>query len=513
MTLAHSLRNRAFLRDAADDNLFLRTVTHSLQNAMRSFYGWRPPHTQRVEPSDTPQLESRALPIQRDILHYVTEGSFAKYRAQYLLHPSGQLDPHVALVDIYAVHGKRSDNMTAEQYSYYAFILQRDRPTQLVHIGNGSPIAEHVNSWRKDIDAIREGASCFWLRDNVWAPIEACFDDDVRIVYVCPDRDLSLCPWNALPGKKVGSVLLDDYAIALLPCGAMLCGPEATTPYSADEGNAQWLLVGGVDYNAVQSSSRGTDMSLRNATQSRPQWPELPSTRQELDSISEFSTASKLIRLEGGNATTDRFLEHVTKAKWVHIATHGFYANDDFIDSMSIGGDRITAARRDPLLLNGIVLAGANNSPLIDASGSPVHDGGLLTGTVIASLSLEHVDTVVLSACETSVGVSGGGSLGLQRAFHQAGVRNVIGAGWKIDDQASATVMRLFYYYLLQEKLPPIESLRQAQLDVRHSHDLDELAKLRGPNFRQATKRLQTNHSDPYPVKVWAGFSLSGIGR
>src|SRR4029079_16945786 len=102
-------------------------------------------------------------------------------------------------------------------------------------------------------------------------------------------------------------------------------------------------------------------------------------------------------------------------------------------------GERMGAGARSPLVLSGLVCAGAN---LADTP-----QRGILSADAVASLDLRGLELAVLSACETGLGdVAGGeGVFGLQRAFHLAGAHNVVASLWKVDDQATAALMTLFY--------------------------------------------------------------------
>src|SRR5205814_5061847 len=102
-------------------------------------------------------------------------------------------------------------------------------------------------------------------------------------------------------------------------------------------------------------------------------------------------------------------------------------------------GERVAPGARNPLVLSGLVLAGANLPPRPDSLGIAQGDGGILTAEAVASLPLVNLELAVLSACETGLGeVAGGeGVFGLQRAFHLAGARTVIASLWKIDDTAT----------------------------------------------------------------------------
>ena len=131
------------------------------------------------------------------------------------------------------------------------------------------------------------------------------------------------------------------------------------------------------------------------------------------------------------------------------------------------------------------------------------------------------MDLAVLSACETGLGESatGEGVFGLQRAFHLAGCKDVVASLWKVDDDATAALMALFYHELWVKDRPPLEALRQAQLALyRHPGEARTLAKLRGPDFDKTVKRVVQpppkgeRPAKPAAVKDWAAFVLSGPG-
>ena len=112
--------------------------------------------------------------------------------------------------------------------------------------------------------------------------------------------------------------------------------------------------------------------------------------------------------------------------------------------------------------------------------------------------------------------VGGGeGVMGLARAFHLAGARNVVASLWKVDDTATVALMKLFYQKLWNENKRPIVALREAQLALyRHPDQIDELASLRGPDFSKTVRLVDGGSKAPKPTtaatKFWAPFVLSG---
>jgi CHAT domain-containing protein/tetratricopeptide (TPR) repeat protein len=100
------------------------------------------------------------------------------------------------------------------------------------------------------------------------------------------------------------------------------------------------------------------------------------------------------------------------------------------------------------------------------------------------------VDLVVLSACQTGLGkdVNGEGLLGLTRGFMYAGASSVVASLWKVDDEATAALMRQFYINMLQKGMTPASALQAAQNSIRQ----------------------RSGWHMPY---YWAGFTLQGEYR
>jgi CHAT domain-containing protein len=214
-------------------------------------------------------------------------------------------------------------------------------------------------------------------------------------------------------------------------------------------------------------------------------------------------------------------LADLPQARYSHLATHGYFADASVRSALqvdpeqfrSIGTARAGAGARNPLVLSGLVLAGANRT---GAEGREA----ILTAEGIVGLNLEGMDLAVLSACETGLGeVAGGeGVLGLVRAFHVAGCKDVLASLWRVDDEATAALMGRFYHKLWADRLPPLEALRQAQLEVYRNPGLIKDWAERGFDLTEAPVRSRPAAEATRPAQrartaQWAAFLLSGAGR
>jgi len=162
----------------------------------------------------------------------------------------------------------------------------------------------------------------------------------------------------------------------------------------------------------------------------------------------------------GFDANRNTVLEgRLSAFRMIHFATHGI------IDV------------RHPEM-SGLILS------LVNAKGE--RQDGYLRLADIYQLKLS-ADLVVLSSCESALGkeLQAEGIIGLPRGFLHAGARSVIASLWKVDDAASAILMKELYT-LLQQGRSPSAALREAQLTL-----------------------INANHEYSKP-NYWAAFVLEG---
>lgn len=172
--------------------------------------------------------------------------------------------------------------------------------------------------------------------------------------------------------------------------------------------------------------------------------PRLYSSKDEAEAILELVPAKDRMKVSGFEANrTSVMSSELSKYRIVHFATHGLL-NSEHPE------------------LSGIVLS------LFDQQGQP--QNGFLRLYDIYNLKLP-ADLVVLSACRTALGkeVKGEGLIGLTRGFMYAGSARVVASLWKVDDEATAEFMKMFYQQMLKKGEAPAAALREAQREFRQN--------------------------------------------
>jgi CHAT domain-containing protein/predicted negative regulator of RcsB-dependent stress response len=183
----------------------------------------------------------------------------------------------------------------------------------------------------------------------------------------------------------------------------------------------------------------------------------------ELASLRDAASGGETFIASGFAATREQLLStDLTQFAILHFATHGLLDPRRPENS----GLMLSTVDRDGHVLNGFV-------GLQDIYGLRA-----------------PVDLVVLSACQTALGkdMRGEGLLGLTRGFMYAGASSVMASLWKVDDEATAELMRQSYSNMLQKGMTPAAALRAAQNSIRQ----------------------RSEWKSPY---YWAGFTLQGEYR
>jgi CHAT domain-containing protein len=398
-----------------------------------------------------------------------------------------------------------------------AFVVQPNQPVVRLDLGPVQPIAAAIEEWRKrfgpdPVHPDRDPAAT--LRRLVWEPLTPHWKG-AKIVLLSPDGATARFPWAALPGQVPGTYLVEELALAVVPVPQLL--PELLARPAGGAGEPSLLLVGEVNFEATPGAAdadTGAKAAPRRGKESQ-HWRPLPGTRAEVvaikDSFQQRYPQAPLTERRRERATESAFRQHAPQHRYLHLATHGFFAPAQVRSALdrgsqterTRGGDLFAQQENTgfhPGLLSGLVLAGANQP--VD----PNRDDGILTALEVAALDLGGVELATLSACETGLGASAGGEglLGLQRAFQTAGARSVVASLWSVKDDATRSLMIEFYDNLWGKKLSRLEALRQAQLTMLRE------GIQRGLELEAGQQPDQRRRLPPY---YWAAFVLSGDWR
>ncbi len=185
----------------------------------------------------------------------------------------------------------------------------------------------------------------------------------------------------------------------------------------------------------------------------------LPGTEEEILNIRQIAEKKlwkTLVYMQEKANETE--LKKVRTPRILHIATHGFFHDNPQQNSM---------------LNSGLLLSGAENTLYNQKYSNENNEDGILTAYEAMNLELDGTELVVLSACETGLGATHhttSGIYGLQRAFKVAGAKHLIMSLWKVSDNATQMLMKRFYYYWLDKKMPVHQAFSKAQKKLKETY-------------------------------------------
>ncbi|MCE9595378.1 MAG: CHAT domain-containing protein [Planctomycetes bacterium] len=452
---------------------------------------------------------------------------------------AARLGPRDALVGYrsYARTALRRDDVHAREVteSLCAFVVRNDResvvPARLVRIelGELAAVERAVATWRGTLGVAagrglgRETTPTadsdeagHVLRALVLDPLGDALAGAERVI-VALDGVLHTVPLDALPAAAPWKDGLHANAIHVGEClrlevrSSLLELRAHEAPVAAD-GNV--VVFGAPDFDrapddADAASGSPTARALAGAAWLRggaweAGFTQLPGTGEEARGIGRLheersEPGGAVIVLDGPRASRGNLFALAGDARWLHLATHGWFAPDSIrswvdpepIDAATGRGAHPRGehhvAGMSPMLLCGLALAGANVAERANERTS-----GLVTAEELATLDLSNCELAVLSACDTNVGLrrAGQGVASLQRALHMAGARSVITSLWRVPDVATKELMLDFYRRLWVEKQPKGRALWEAKKKLRDA---------RGPDGQPL-----------YTTRDWAAWVLTG---
>ena len=396
---------------------------------------------------------------------------------------------------------------------YVAVILRAEGLMVTVPLGRAADIDSAVAQYRyhfaqrgplddAEYPMVSEG-----IYARVWRPIEA-YVGDANCIFLSPDGALSVVSFAGLWDLS-GQYLIERHAFQYLASGRDLLR-MGQPPLARGAG---LLALGDPDFDATAAQrtsrecgpgsrgkrSRASDLqvfdrggrsgcdALRDLRVAR-----LPQTRLEVEHVVQQwrKISPEPVQSFFDCQASEELFEQESRGKRViHLATHGYYLSGECglpQSEVQFAGGREYYVGENPLLLSGLLLAGANlHGEGADSLGA---EDGIVSAEEVARRNLQGTDLVILSACETALGkvTAGEGVYGLRRSFQLAGARTVISALWAVDDRFTARLMGQVF-----SRTAPgyAELLRELQLEI--------------------LRELRQKHVSDHPF-FWAGFVAMG---
>jgi CHAT domain-containing protein/Tfp pilus assembly protein PilF len=388
-----------------------------------------------------------------------------------------------ALVEIAFFTPQEPRTKKSKPPRYIAYLLTAQGQPKWVDLGEAAPIDRAVDAWRKALrnpnrtDVKRLARA---VDEKVMRPVRSLLSrmpGDTRHLLIAPDGSLNLIPFAALVDER-NRYLVGRYSISYLTSGRDLLRFQTSEPSKSAP-----LVVANPLFGTGETAADQADTQALPQNNSREVFFQaLPGTNREALAIKAVLPETSLLLREDA---TEAALKHARAPRILHIATHGFFLDDqeppppDTRGVSSLTPLRISDPRmikwaakiENPLLRSGLALAGVNQHRGSD-------DDGLLTALEATSLDLWGTKLVVLSACDTGIGKvkNGEGVYGLRRALVLAGSETQVISLWPVLDRETRGLMA-GYYRRLQKGEGRGEALRQIQLEMLKD------AKLRHPYY------------------------------
>lgn len=329
----------------------------------------------------------------------------------------------------------------------YAFLLSKERADiQVVEIPRDFPLADWVQQLGEGIympfvKNIRSSKTitqynqdyakaAYNLHEKLIKPIISQFQLDKKVV-VIPDGVLGYIPFDVLISQlpKEGTLFRDyDY---------LLYNHEISYSYSANllmemqnkvvkQNKEHSFLAFAPTFRETKTLVAQNRQSLRS---------DLEPLKHNIPEVEALQSSLGGKTYIGKQATRLNFINQSSKAKVIHLATHG-KANDEVGDYAFLAFTNVQNTTEFKLY-----------------------------NRELYNLDID-VEMVSLSACETATGElkTGEGIISLARGFSYAGAKSIITTLWSVNGEQTQEIMQYFYENLKNGQTKS-EALRNAKLD------------------------------------------------
>ena len=386
------------------------------------------------------------------------------------------LPKHSVLIEFARIDGlnfsainEQSEWMPAH---YLAFIIHAGQggEVSLIDLGEAKKIDNAIANYKRTIsnpNDLEWQKQARAAHDLIFAPLKPLLKN-INEVFISPEGSLSLIPFEVLlmPNKHF---LIEEYSFNYLANGSDLLRFNQST-----QKTGKALIMGAPDFElggrVSQDSETGSEeVEKRTFQKSIFHFAMLPETEKEAKAIAKILGANNAEIYLGKQALESVLLKNTIPPKILHLATHGFFLDEQNWQYFLTQLRRSTKTETNigisnPLLRSGFALSGANHA----FGGESLYGDGIITAEKILGLHLRGTQMVVLSACETGLGEVqlGEGVYGLRRAFTQVGAKSLVMSMWSVPDLETRELMVAFYQNLALGNMNRNQALRKATLKL-----------------------------------------------
>lgn len=371
-----------------------------------------------------------------------------------------------------AIIAPHIEKVFTDSISYGAIVIKKNSSPKFILIdGNNNLEKQYASSFKSKIQNKKEDLDSYHLLfENIDAELK-----DVNKIYLVTDGVYNSINIESIynPNKKQ---YLIDY-LKIQPIQNVRAITDEKKEFKVGT-NTKTILLGNPDFDLLITDAntneitldRGLDNNVLDEIKSSVKISRLDGTQKEIETLDAILKDIKgNVQMYSKATATEDNLKNVQSPDILHIATHGYFLNNDDASKtkQSIANQINDSYKNDSYLKSGLLLAGAQNT--LNGKQPKNSNNGILTAEEAKSLNLKNTELVVLSACETGLGdnLVGEGVIGLQRAFMIAGAKSVIMSLWSVSDEKTQELMTLFYTNWIKNNMSKEEALHQAKLEMK----------------------------------------------